>query len=172
MADSIKYIVRFVLIILVQVLVLKRIDLSYQNFNYIHIFIYPLFLLLLPFNFSKFLYLLVGFILGISVDIFYNSLGVHAFATVLVAFVRPQVLRFIEPREGYSKDTEPSINRLGFSWVLIYTSILLFIHHFVYFSMEVFSPQYPVEIILRTIFSFIVSLIIIMLIHFIFRPRS
>lgn len=172
MNDALKYGIRFILILLVQVLILKRIDLSYQNFNYIHIFIYPLFLLMLPFNFSKFLYLILAFVMGISVDIFYHSLGVHAFAAVFMAFLRPQVLRIIEPREGYNKDSTPSLSGLGFAWVFIYSTLLLFVHHIVYFSMEVFSPQYPIEIILRTIFSFIVSLTLIMLVHFIFRPKS
>ncbi len=172
MGKNLKYVIRFLAIVLFQVLLLKRIDLSYQNFNYIHIFIYPLFLLLLPFQWSKFLYLIIAFVLGISVDLFYNSLGVHAFASVFIAFLRPYILRLIEPREGYNKDSTPTLFKMGFAWLFIYTSILIFIHHLIYFSMEVFSPQYPFEIILRTIFSFIVSLTTIMLVHFIFRPKS
>lgn len=172
MNSIIKNIIRFVIILVIQVVILKRIDLSYQNFNYIHIFIYPIFLLLIPFNISKSLYLLLAFAVGICVDLFYHSLGVHAFACVLLAFLRPIVLTYIEPREGYSKDSSPTLKGMGFSWIFLYSTILLFVHHFVYFSMEVFSPQYPVEIILRTIFSFMVSLTVIMLTHFIFRPKN
>lgn len=172
MNDIFKHILRVLAILIVQIALFKQVDLSYQNFNYIHIFIYPIFILLLPFSFSNIINLLIAFALGISVDLFYNSLGVHAFALVFMTFLRPIVLGFLEPREGYNKEASPTIFRMGIPWVFIYTSVLLFFHHFIYFSMEVFSPVYPSEIILRTIFSFIVSLILIMLGHFIFRFKN
>lgn len=166
-----KYLLRVLLILLVQVVLLKRIDLSFQNFNYIHIFIYPIFILLLPLQMSKFLYLIFAFALGLAVDIFYHSPGVHAFALVLMAFAQPSILKLIEPREGYTKESSPTMHKMGLVWLFLYTSILLFIHHLVYFSVEAFSLVYIFEIAMRTIFSFIVSLIVIMLSHFIFRPR-
>ncbi len=166
-----RHFLRLLLIFLFQFLLLKQIDLSFQNFNYIHILVYPLFILLLPLNLSKYLYLVLAFIVGLIVDIFYHSPGVHAAALVLMAFVQPIILKVIEPREGYSKDSSPTMHKMGLSWLFIYTSLSLFIHHFVYFSIEAFSFIYFFEIILRTIFSFIVSLIVIMLSHFIFRPK-
>jgi len=167
----VRNILRLILILAVQFLLLKRIDLSFQNFNYIHIFIYPLILLLIPFNISQLLYLLIAFGVGLIVDLFYHSPGVHSAALVLMAFLRPFILKIIEPREGYNKDSSPTLHKMGVVWLFIYTATLMFAHHLTYFCIEAFSIVYIFEILMRTIFSFIVSLIVIMLSHFIFRPK-
>lgn len=164
-------IIRFFLIALFQVLVLKRINFGWENFNYISILIYPLFLILLPLRISRPLLLLIGFVLGLTIDVFYDSLGVHAAASVFTAFIRPILLKFMEPRGGYPVNASPTKHNFGANWFLLYSGILLFAHLLFYFSIEVFTFIYFFEIWLKTIFSFIFSFTLMILLVFLFNPK-
>lgn len=87
---------RFIVLVLIQVLILNNIEFS----GYINPFLYVLFILLLPFETPAWLLLVSGFALGLTVDLFMNTPGLHAAATVLTAFVRPFVLRILLPVTG------------------------------------------------------------------------
>mgnify|MGYP000601081646 CR=1 FL=1 len=167
----VRNIIRFIVLILIQGLVLKSIDLSIGEFDYIHIIIYHLFILLLPLNMPRWMILLAALFMGIGVDLFYDSPGVHASASVFTAYVRKPVLKFLEPQGGYNINEIPSLHHFDISWIIIYTSILTFAHLIWYFSMEAFSFIFFFDITLNTIFSFIISLIFIMIFHFIVRPK-
>jgi len=162
---------RFLIIFLLQVMVLKSIDLSWEDFSYIFLFIYPLFILLMPLKVSRSLTVLLAFIVGLSIDAFYDSPGLHAASLVFTAFIRKYVLKLLEPVEGYSMDSSPNISKYGFNWFLIYSSILLFIHLLVYFSLEAFSFVYFFEILLKTIFSFMFSQLILIVYVLILNPK-
>ena len=88
-----------------------------------------LIILTLPIKMSKILLLTFAFFTGIIIDIFMNTGGMHAAATVCMAFFRPYILNTMAPRDGYEIDEKPSISKLGLSWFLSYTSILVLIHH-------------------------------------------
>jgi hypothetical protein len=133
--------------------------------------LYPLFILLLPIKIARSAQLLLAFLLGIAVDMFYDSPGLHAGALVFMAYVRKYILKFLEPVDGYSIESTPTIRKYGFNWFLIYSSLLMFIHLIVFFSLEAFSFVYFFEIILKTIFSFIFSQIIIIVYVLILNPK-
>ena len=80
-----------------------------------------------------------AFLVGISVDYFSDTMGMHAAATVCMAYFRPRVLRLIAPRDTYEAGTYPQMNYFGFAWFVQYCLILCFIHHFVLFFAEVFT---------------------------------
>ena len=165
-------ILRFLVFVLVQVLLLKNIDIGGVNFNYISIIIYPLFIFLLPFRVPHALLILLGFLIGISVDIFYDSFGVHASASVFSAWIRPGVLRLFTPKGGYNLNYSPVPDRYGFNWFLAYVATMLFAHLFFYFSVDAFTFYYIDKILLRTISSFIISLGVIILYQVIFNPKE
>ena len=156
---------------LIQVLILKQIHISWSGVEYIHLYIYPLFIILLPLKIQRPLLLVIAFITGLILDMFYDSPGLHASTLVVVAYVRNYILKFLEPRDGYNIDITPSIKNFGFNWFIIYSSILVFINVFWYFSVEAFSFHYISDIILKTIFSFIFSEIIILLYMIILNPE-
>lgn len=164
-------IIRFLSLVLLQGLILKRIDLSFGEFDYFKIIIFHLFILLLPLNTPRWVVISLGFLAGISVDIFYDSPGVHASAAVFTAFIRKPVLQFLEPQGGYNINEIPSLYHFDFSWIVIYSAILTFAQLVWYFSMESFSFVYLFDIILSTIFSFIISVVIILIYQFIIRPK-
>lgn len=163
--------VRFIVSLVLQVFIFKYISLSWGDFDYIHFVIYPIFILLLPLNTPKVFAIFLAFLLGFSVDVFYDSLGVHASAAVLIAYIRPLILRILEPHQGYNIVISPSKFNLGFNWFFTYAAILLFVYLFVYFSVEAFSFVYIFDILLRTIFSFIFSFLVILLHQLIFKTR-
>ncbi len=163
---------RFLLVLLVQVLILKRLSPGIESFNYIHVLLYPLFILLLPLRTPQALVLVFSFLLGLGVDIFYNSPGVHAGASVFTGLFRGIVLTQMEPRGGYTVNFSPTKLRMGFRWFAIYTSILMIGHLFFYFSLEAFTFAYFADTILKTIFSFVTSVGFIFGVMLIFNPES
>jgi hypothetical protein len=166
-----KNIARFISIFLIQVLVLKRIDFSFGSFDYVHLLIYPLTILLLPIKTSRAIVLVIAFIIGILIDMFYNSPGVHASALVFTAFLRGFILNILEPYEGYNTDDSPTIETMGIGWFLSYFSILLFAHCLWYFSVDAFSFVYFFDIALSTIFTFIPSILLILVLQLLFKPK-
>lgn len=167
----VRNIIRFVLLLLIQCLVLKGIDLSVGEFDFMHIIIYHLFILLLPLNMPRWSILLAAFFMGIGVDLFYDSPGLHASAAVFTAFLRKPILKFLEPQGGYNVNEIPSLHHFDVSWVIIYTTILTLANFIWYFSMQAFSFVFFFDIVLNTIFSFIISIIFLMIYHFIIRPK-
>lgn len=85
--------------------------------------------------------LFVAFLTGILVDVFYNTLGLHAASTVLMAYARPLVLRLLTPARGYDERTEPSIADMGLRWFISYVFVLTLLHHSVLFLLEASSLQ-------------------------------
>lgn len=163
-------IIRIIFVLFIQLVLLKRINLTFGGFNYVHLSIYPVIIALLPYKMPRPLVILAAFGIGLFVDVFYNSLGVHAGACTMVAFLRYYFLQFISPRDGYKKDALTSYE-YGIPWFLTYMGLLLFFHQLVLYSYEAFSPVYFKEIILRTIFSFIASIFLIMIGKLIFNPK-
>ncbi|HMN88920.1 MAG TPA: hypothetical protein PKD70_05530 [Saprospiraceae bacterium] len=166
------HIIRFIGILLGQVFLLKHIDLSWGGFNYIEIFWYPLFILLLPFRTSQPVLLLLSFVTGLAVDSFYDTTAMHAAALVFTGFIRAYVFELIQPRGGYDITHSPTKYRMGMPWFLRYTAILMGVHLFFYFSVEFFTFVYIVDIMLKTVFSFILSMIFVLMFMFIFNPKD
>ena len=167
----IKQIFRFVIIILLQVVVFKGIHIDIKGFNYVSIIFFPLFLMILPIRTPGALLLGIGFITGFTVDLFYSSPGLHASAALLLTFLRPYILKALEPRGGYSNSEAPVYTELGFSWILSYVAILLFAHILIYTSMEIFAISEFLTIWLKTIASFIFSYVFIVAFFIISNPR-
>ncbi len=163
-------IIRIIFILSIQVLLLKRVNLTLGDFNYVHLSIYCLIIALLPYGINRSLLILGAFFLGLFVDLFYDSLGVHAGATSLVAFLRYYILKALAPKEGYKRESLTPY-RYGIPWFLSFMAMMLIIHLLAIYSLEAFSYVYLKEIVLRTVFSFIASLFIIMVSMLIFNPK-
>ncbi len=167
-----KNIFRFILLVLIQVFLLKQIYLGEGFLRSFYFIVYPLFILLLPFNIPRPALLLLSFLIGIIVDYNYMSLGVHASASVFTAFFRQPTLRLLEPKGGYNLNFSPTKARMGWAWFTRYVSIMMLIHLLFYFSMEIFTPYYIGQVLQRTMASFIVSVGLIFILQAIFNPRE
>lgn len=162
-------ILRFFVLVAIQVLILNNVQLG----GVINPYLYVLFLLTLPVQTPRVLLLFIGFALGISIDLFQNSVGIHAFACVLIAFIRPSWLKLVAPRDGFEPDESPEIKKFGFRWFLLYSSVLVFVHHLVIFNLEIFRLSDFWTTQLRVVYSsvFTIALIIISQ-YLLYRPEK
>jgi len=161
-----KYIIQFLVVVLVQVLILDNIQLN----GYINPFFYVIFILLLPFETPKWLLLLTAFILGFTIDLMNSVAGMHASATVFMAFLRPSILKNISPHDCYEPATTPGIFHYGIEWFAKYATLLVLAHNIFLFYVESFSFIDFFHTMFRVILSTIVTVTIIILSqYFIFR---
>lgn len=160
--EGVKYLLYFLLLILLQVFVLNNIQLN----GYINPMIYILFILILPFEISGWMLLMLGFITGLTMDMFMNTLGMHSSATVALAFVRPYIISFLSQRGDVEYKGIVSMNVTGLQWYIRYALILAFIHHLFLFYIEVFSFSHFFSTLWRSIMSTAVTGSIILLMQY------
>ena len=158
--------VRFIALLFAQVFIFNKINLG----GWLNPMIYPLFILLLPFETNKNFSLLLAFLLGISVDLFTGSLGLHTGALVFMAFLRPLSLRLISSSKNYETGIMPGVNDLGYVWFISYTLFLVFSHHLFFFIAESFSFSELGSTILRIFLSTFLSTALIIIIDIMFKP--
>lgn len=159
-------ITRFILLLAVQVVI-------FNNFNflgYINPFPYILFIILYPVNGNKYGLLAASFFLGLIMDLFCNSGGVHAAACLTLAYFRPFIFKF-----SFGLSYEYQTVRLNdvltperFSFILL----AVIIHHLTLFVLEVFTFEFLWDIILRTIVSTLFTIIICILIIYLIKPSK
>lgn len=146
MSIYLKNFLRFCFIILIQVLILNKITLRWwsapSGFPVFVPYIYPLFILLLPFEAPVWLLLMLGFVTGITVDTFQNTAGMHALATVLLAYLRTNVLSALMPKNlSEYPNQSPSVKNMGWMPFLVYSGFLILLHHSLFFTVEIWSLQ-------------------------------
>ena len=129
---SIIQVISFFIYLFYQVLILKNIVL----FNTAFCYLYVAYLLFLPVESNPMFLMLAGLIMGVAIDVFYDSLGLHASACVLVMYVRNYWLSLITPQGGYDANSTPSIAIHGMQWFSFYTIPMVFLHHAVLFFVE------------------------------------
>jgi hypothetical protein len=103
---------------------------------------------------------------------FGNTSGMHAAATVLLAFARPWVLRVIAPRDGYELETNLTPQAMGLRWFLIYISILVSIHHLAYFYIEVFRFSEFFSTFFKAVLNSLITILLIVLGMYLFGKQS
>ncbi len=150
---------RFILLVFVQVFLLKNITLYDLSAPYLYI----LFILLLPFETPNLVLFAVSFLMGLTIDAFYDTPGLHATACVLLAFVRILFISITVQKEGFDNEPEPTLSIMGFRWFFTYALILTLFHHFFLFNLEVFrfsEIRYTLgRVVLSTIFTVFLMLV-------------
>ncbi|WP_291722367.1 Rod shape-determining protein MreD [Bernardetia sp.] len=157
--SSITHTISFFIYWLLQVLFFRNIAL----FDTAFCFVYIGFLLLLPLETSLTTLLVLGFGMGLAVDVFYDTAGVHAATTVIIAFIRPSIIQFIRPSGGYDNVETPTLSKLGFNWFATYAGIMLFLHHSILFLIQGSSFSLWLSNFLSIIASTILSLFVLII---------
>jgi rod shape-determining protein MreD len=152
------YIGLFLFLSFLQIFLFNNIQLS----GYMNPYVYVLFILLLPYETPGWLLLTLGFIMGITIDIFMNTLGMHSSATVFLAFLRPYMLNLLIDREDSDMKGSPSISSNGFNWFLKYTVFLVLGHHLLLFFIESFSLSSFFPTLWRVILSTVTTSVFIL----------
>lgn len=166
--DIINNITRFIILVLLQVLIVQNIHLG----SYIVMFPYVLFILLLPFETPRLFLLAFAFITGLVIDMFYDTIGMHAAACTLMAFTRYYLLKFIAPRDGYEQGLQPNIEDMGAQWFITYAGVLILTHHLLFFYLEIFRWNEFFKTFLRVILSSIGTFVFIYTIQFLFYKTA
>jgi len=125
-------VISFLLILLVQVTLLR----NFVLFNVAFCFLYVSAILLLPVDTNRLILLSLGFLAGFAIDIFYDSLGMHAAACVFIMYIRNYYLTLITPQGGYDNNVRPALAGNGLQWFLVYITPLVFIHQVMLFFLE------------------------------------
>ena len=162
--SMIRHSIRFIFFIFLQVMIFNNI----LFMGYINPYVYLLFIILLPFNKSnKNLTLFIALVTGLIIDTFQNSMGMHAFSCVLIAYIRTPILHRLVPQLKNKSQTmiEFSLKEFGLQICVIYTTLLTFIHHLVLFTIEAFRFDIG-NILLRTIVSALITSILLIIFQF------
>ena len=159
-------IARFVLLLAAQILVFNNVNFL----GYINPYPYMLFIILYPVNANKYGLLVASFFLGIIMDMFCNSGGVHAAACVALAYYRPYIFKFSFglSYEYQTVKLNDSLTPERFSFILL----AVVIHHFTLFLLEVFHLNFLWEILLKTLLSTVFTILLCIIIIYIIKPNK
>lgn len=167
---------RFIFLVGIQVLLLNTLSLHWfsgsSSFPTFIPYIYPLFLLLLPIETPVWFMLVSGFVLGLTVDVFMNTPGLNAAASVLMAYSRLPILKFILPRKLYEyRNATPSVEVMNWTPFLTYVGVLLLIHHVALLLLEVWSLNAPLYFVIKLLASLVTSLLFVVLYALLFSKQ-
>lgn len=158
---------RWFVLLFVQIFLLRNLG----SFNLSTAFIYILFLLVFPFRTPNIILYLAAFFTGLTVDAFYDTLGVHTAACVTLAFVRIMFISVSLNRDSIDEN-EPSLGNMGFKWFALYSFLCILAHHTVAFFLEAFKLSEFTYTSGRVLLSTAFSFFLILLIEFIFHNRK
>jgi rod shape-determining protein MreD len=154
--------IRFIVLLLVQVILCNNINFL----GYVNPYIYIIFIFLFPIKENRLVFLLISFILGMLVDMFSDSGGVHAAAAVSLAYARPILLK---TAFGMLYEHQSiKFNHTDIGSLITYVTFGTLIHHFVLFSLEIFNISNILLILKKTLFSSIFTIILSVLIIILF----
>lgn len=161
MNEVIKHSIRFVLLVILQSLILNQLEIGWG----IQLMVYPLLIILLPFELGTIYLLAIAFVMGMAIDSISNTYGLHASSLLLVAYLRPQIFKMFAPRDGYDNLKEGNIYEMGTRWFIYVFGTLLFIHHFWFFVLEMFRLNDILLILQKTFISLPLSFLICLLLQ-------
>ena len=162
MHRTLPYISLFVVTVLLQVFLFDNLSISI----YLNPLVYVAFV-----DTPPVVLLASGLVMGVTMDFAMGAAGVNTIATLLVAFVRPALLRTLYTRDDLREGGVPCAGRLGRRVFLNYLIVLVLLHHAVFFSLEALSWMHVVRTLVRIVVSGAVSVAFIWIIARIFTAK-
>lgn len=159
---------RFVLLVFIQVALLKNISLYNLNMPLLYI----LFIFLMPFKTPNWLLFFLSFLIGLTVDIFSDTLGLNATACTIMAILRIFYISITVQSDSRENEITPNLSTMGFRWFFFYTLLLTFLHHFFLFFFEVFDFTAIINVLTRATLSTIFTLFLIFTAEFLVYSKK
>ena len=157
---------RFALLVMVQVLVFNRLNF----FGFINPMVYILFLYWYPIKENRAVFISIGFLLGLVIDIFSDTLALHAASTVTIAYLRPTIMRFVfginYEFQSFKLSNTTRVQQITF------LALLIVAHHVIFFTLEIFSLANLLVILKKVIFTGIGTLILCLLFSSLFSVQK
>lgn len=158
----------FILLMVAQVLIFRNFVLFQVGFS----FIYLLFLLSLPIEAGFNAGMVIALISALIIDLFYQTLGIHASAAVFIMFIRPFWLKIVVPRSGYEVNDMMTIGNYGVSWFIGYATPLVFAYCCVVFFVEAGSAQLFWHTVTKALVSTVITMVFVVFTQYLFYPKS
>lgn len=168
MKAILRFIFLFFVFLFLQVFLARNLELGWGA----HLFLLPLFIMILPFETNIFILMSLGFLQGILADSIMNTYGLNASSLVLFAYLRPFVFKSFTPKEGYDVLKTPTLSEMGWTWFVFSYGSLLLMYVFWFFLVEIFSFQEGLLILRNSFFSFAFSLIVALILQLFFRKKA
>jgi len=163
---ALNIVLRFVGLVLLQVIICSNINFL----GYLNPYVYVIFMFLYPITNNRLLFIFLSFSIGLSIDIFLDSGGVHAAASVAIAYVRPLFLKF---SFGAAYEYQAvKFSNTNFSQRVIYFLLLIVIHHAILFSLVVFDKNEGLMVVKQTLYSSVFTLIVCLLLTSLFSKKE
>ncbi len=154
--DWTKQIGRYVLVMVLQVLLFNQL----QLWGVCHPYIYVLCLLMMPITLPHSMDMLIGAVVGLFMDIFCNSMGIHMAACILLMFIRPYLLGVIVNDKDRLNE-QISLRAVGMEAFAKYVVILVIMHHMTVFLLAAWSWTHIGFVLLETLVSSIITISLI-----------
>ena len=168
MTLNFNHLYRFFLFSFLHILIFNQLEFGHG----IYIMIYPLYIMLLPFYMPVIGLMSISFCLGLFIDLFSNTYGLHASSALLFAYIRPLIFNYFSQRENYDPLKEPSLFDMGYKWFLGAFSACLLVHHLWFFILEIFNFSELSMILSNVLLSVPVSLVFCLLISLLIAKRK
>ncbi len=177
MSAPVRFLVNFIVIMLIQLFLLNDIviksSISLLGIPAFIPMLYPLILLLLPVNTPSWAAMFLGFFTGLLMDYFCNTPGMHAAACVLLCFIRPSLLGlFFQQTTKELGSVVPSLFKMGVTSFLIYVTVSTLVHHLFFYILQIWSMKNILFILYKTFLSGILSVVLILLSQLLFAQRE
>ncbi len=159
----IKLVITFVIYLVLQIVVLR----NFVFFDVAFCFVYIACILLLPDEVDPVWVILISFLIGLLVDIFYNTAGVHASASVMIGYLRGYIIKFLFPTKGVENEITITLRDMGGERFIRYVAILTIIHHSMLFFVEAGGFQFFLITVLKIICSVIFTTFLIIILQYV-----
>lgn len=162
---------RFLGLMLIQGLVLT--EATRTSDGHVNVLLYPLFILLLPIKLPVSVTVALGFLIGLTVDMFTGTLGVNASAGAFSGYARAIVLHRFAPKGGFTgKEPIAAPAYFGWRWFASVLAVFMAVHLFWYFAMTYFTPAYLLaKIVPQTLLSWLLSVPVALIVTWLFYPK-
>lgn len=155
-----------VLLVLLQVLLLNRINIA----GYVTPFLFIYFILILDSSVSPIERMIWGFCIGLVVDVFSSTPGMHAASTTLMAYAQPSLLRLFFVFDRRDR-INPGFESMGVRPFLSYIFFGTLLHHAVFFMLKTFSFAQPLALLLTVLFSTLFTVLLMVLTELLLRRK-
>lgn len=164
-SNVVKLGIAFLMYFIVQVFVLKDLVLFGDAFCFLYVYA----ILLMPIEVRSIPIMLLAFVMGILIDVFYDTPGMHTGSIVLLAFLRNPWIKVNTPRGGYDENVPPILPNMGLAWSTAYTFPLILLHHACFFYLDFLgtsvSPSIVIRILGSVLFTFVMGNVVQLLLY-------
>jgi hypothetical protein len=159
----IRLVLTFVIYLILQIVVIR----NFVFFDVAFCFVYIACILLLPDEIDPIWVILISFLIGLLVDIFYNTAGIHASASVLIGYLRGYIIKFLFPTKGVENEVVITLKDMGAERFVRYVAVLTLVHHSMLFFVEAGGFQFFLITILKIICSVVFTTFMIIILQYV-----